>query len=190
MKLKVINTLIVGMAGIFVSATTLLAPPSLNRRFVQETKEDVEQALVNIPERVPSGPEVVTLRGRQITLGDIPSDFLRNKQIYNDIAEYQIQINKLIQAVWSRQNNAFSQNKIEDEIKDLLEILAIGGVRYNEVARFRLWADRVIAIREDLRESYNDYQIANPNNYYMSIRFRLETVMAEIENLLKTKLAR
>lgn len=190
MKRHTINTYLGSLAGIFLSASTLFAPPALNRRFVQETKEDLEQALVNIPERVPSGPEVVTLRGSQITLGDIPSDFARNKQIYNDIAEYQIQINKLIQAVWSRQNNAYAQNKIEDEIKDVLEILAIGGIRYNEVSRFRLWADRVIAIREDLRESYNDYQIANPNNYYMSIRFRLETIMAEIENLLKTKLAR
>lgn len=178
------------LAGIFIPASTLFAPPALNRRFVQETWEDVQQALVNLPEKIPTGPEVVTLRGRQITLGDIPNDFIRNKQIYNDIAEYQIQINRLIQAVWNRQNNAYYQNKIEDEIKDLLEILVIGGIRYNEVARFRLWADRVIAIREDLRESYNDYQIANPNNYYMSIRFRLETIMAEIENLLKTKLAR
>lgn len=181
---------LLGVAGMIISAATLFAPPALNRRFVRETWEDIEQALVNIPERVPMGPEVVTLRGKQITLGDIRSDFIKNRQIYNDIAEYQIQINRLIQAVWSRQNNAYSQNKIEDEIKELLEILAIGGVRYNEVSRFRLWANRVIEVREDLRESYNDYQIANPNNYYMSIRFRLETIMAEIENLLKTKLAR
>ncbi|GMU19787.1 MAG: hypothetical protein AMXMBFR12_09780 [Candidatus Babeliales bacterium] len=160
------------------------------RQFIQETAEDVEQALVNFHERVSVGPEIVTLRGRQITLSDMPTDIRRNRQIYNDIAELQIQINKTIQTVMDRQRNPILQNKVEVELKELLDLLAFAGVRYNQVSNFTLFRQRVIELRQDLRDSYNAYEIANPNNYYMGVRFKLETLMSEIENLLKTLLVR
>lgn len=160
------------------------------RQFIQETAEDVQEALVNFPERVPAGPEIITLRGKQITISDMPTDVRRNRQIYNDIAELQIQINRTIQAVLDRQRKPILQNKVEVELKELLDLLAIAGVRYNQVANFTLFRQQVIELRQDLRDSYNAYEIANPNNYYMTVRFKLETLMSEAENLLKTLLVR
>jgi hypothetical protein len=160
------------------------------RQYIQETAEDVKEALVNFPERVPAGPQVATLRGRQITISDMPVDKSRNRQIYNDIAELQIQINRAIQVALARQKRPILQNKVEVELKELLELLVIAGIRYNQVANFKLFRDQVVEIRQDLRDSYNAYEIANPNNYYMGIRFRLETLSSEIENLLKTLLIR
>lgn len=160
------------------------------RQFIQETTEDIQQALVNFPERVPSGPEIATLRGRQITLSDMPNSQNRNRQIYNDIAELQIQINRTIAVALARQKRPILQNKLEVELNELMELLAIAGVRYTQVANFTLFRQAVVAIRQDLRDSYNAYEIANPNNYYMGIRFRLEKLMSEVENLLKTLLIR
>jgi hypothetical protein len=160
------------------------------RQFIQETTEDIQQALVNFPERVPSGPEIATLRGRQITLSDMPNSQNRNRQIYNDIAELQIQINRIIAIALARQKRPILQNKLEVELTELMELLAIAGVRYTQVANFTLFRQAVVAIRQDLRDSYNAYEIANPNNYYMGVRFRLEKLMSEIENLLKTLLIR
>lgn len=189
-------------ACILLQAQPLFAPDVFNRQFaptgtirpvrqfIQETDEDVKEALVNLPERVPSGPEIATLRGRQITIGNMPNDFRRNRQIYNDIAELQIQINRAIQVALARQKRPILQNKVEVELKELLELLTIAGIRYNQVANFALFRQKIVDIRQDLRESYNAYEIANPNNYYMGIRFRLETLSSEIENLLKTLLVR
>lgn len=186
----------------FLQVTTLFAPDVVQRQFfipdtvrpvrqyIQETAEDIQEALVNFPERVPQGPEIITLRGKQITLSDLPTDVRRNRQIYNDIAELQIQINNTIKAVMDRQRRPILQNKVEVELKELLELLAIAGVRYNQVANFTLFRQRVIELRQDLRDSYNAYEIANPNNYYMGVRFKLETLMSEAENLLKTLLVR
>lgn len=198
--MKKLRIQIVTTACILLQAVTVYAPDVLQRRyfgnfgeprqFIQETDEDIKEALVNIPERVPSGPEIATLRGRQITISDMPTDNRRNRQIYNDIAELQIQINRTIQVVMARQRKPILQNQVEIELKELLELLGIAGIRYNQVANFTLFRQRVIAIRQDLRDSYNAYEIANPNNYYMTVRFQLETLMAEIENLLKTLLLR
>lgn len=196
------STKLLAIACTLLQAISLYAPDILVRRFtpagtlnqsrqfIQETTEDIQQALANFPERVPSGPEIVTLRGRQITLSDMPVDIRRNRQIYNDIAELQIQINRTIQVIMARQKRPVLQNQIEVELQELLDLLAIAGIRYNQVANFTLFRQRVIALRQDLRDSYYTYDIANPNNYYMGVRFKLETLSAEIESLLKTLLAR
>lgn len=201
-KMKNLRKKIVVLIACILQAIPLFAIDILERRFtsmnqndptrqfIQDTKEDIQEALVNFPERVPSGPEVATLRGRQITLSDMPNTKLRNRQIYNDIAELQIQINRIIAVALARQKQPVLQNKLEIELNELMELLAIAGVRYTQVANFTLFRQSVVAIRQDLRDSYNAYEIANPNNYYMSIRFRLEKLMSEIENLLKTLLIR
>lgn len=194
--------LVVIIAFILIQASPLFAVDVLDRRFVpagrtlpvrqfiQETAEDVQEALVNFPERVPAGPEIATLRGRQLTISDMPMDKRRNRQIYNDIAELQIQINRAIQVALARQKRPLLQNKVEVELKELLELLTVAGIRYNQVANFALFRNKVVDIRQDLRDSYNAYEIANPNNYYMGVRFKLETLSSEIENLLKTLLVR
>lgn len=199
---KRIAILIGALACILLQATPLFALDTLQRQsalpgytpsgrqFIQETAEDVREALSNFPERVPAGPEIATLRGRQITISSMPMDKRRNTQIYNDIAELQIQINRTIQVMLARQKRPVLQNKLEVELKELLDLLTIAGIRYNQVANFKLFQDKVRELRQDLRDSYNAYEIANPNNYYMTIRFQLETLMAEVENLLKTFLIR
>ncbi len=160
------------------------------------------------------GPEVITLRGRQITLSDLPNDKARNQQIYNDIAEYQMAVNQIIQTVMASQSNPFIrntvgelqefseapialkrqtnteyQNSLDIQFKDLIELLTFGGLRYSLADNFRLLIQEARALREDLRQSYREYEIANPNNYYMTIRARLKTLMSEITNLLNNKLA-
>lgn len=162
--------------------------PVTTTQYITESKEDIDEALVNFPERVPTGPEVYTLRGRQISPGSLPRDFRINKQIYNDIAELQIQINLLIQTVLSLAYQPAGLTKAQLEMRDLLEMFGNAGIRYNMVREFEIFRDRLIDIRQDL-EAPNKYdKIANPYNYYLTIRFQLETIMSEIENALKLKL--
>ena len=159
--------------------------PVTTTQYITETKEDIEELLVNFPERVPSGPEIYTLRGRQISPGSLPRDFRINKQIYNDIAELQIQINSLIQTVLSLAYQPERLSKAQLEIRDLLEMFANAGIRYNMKREFDIKQERLIDIRNDLEKPNTYDKIANPYNFYLTIRFQLETIMAEIENALK-----
>ena len=75
------------------------ADRAVSTSFIRETPEDIQEALVNFPERVPKGPENTYSHGAQLTPGALRSDLKINQQIFNDIAQFQITMQQLMQIV-------------------------------------------------------------------------------------------
>lgn len=149
--------------------------------FVTETKEDLEVAAVNYPERVPRGPEVVTLLGSQIVPGAVPQDFRINQQIYNDVAELNGHFNNLMQMILNIGIQPTMLLNVQRGMDQLVQMVSNAGIRYNMASDFETIRKQLMAIMSEIR--------AAPINYnFMLFKARLEVLMAEIENAIKTKL--
>jgi len=163
---------------LILCAGTMLASQT---PFVTETKEDLEVAAVNYSERVPRGPEVRTLLGNQITPGTIPQDFRINQQIYNDSAELNGHFNNLMQMVLNIGIQPTILFNVERGMNQLVQMITNAGIRYNMPSDFETIRDQLMRIMSEIR--------AAPLNYnFMLFKARLEVLMAEIENAIKTKL--
>jgi hypothetical protein len=164
--------LVLLLAGSYISAQT---------PFVTETKEDLEVAAANYPERVPRGPEVRTILGNQITPGTVPQDFRINQQIFNDIAELNGNFNNLMQMILNIGIQPTMLLNVQRGMDQLVQMVSNAGIRYNMSSDFETIRKQLLAIMAEIR--------AAPLNYnFMLFKARLEVLMAEIENAIKTKL--
>ena len=113
-------------------------PQPVSTSYIRETPEDVKEALVNFPERVPVGPEVRTLYGRQLVPGDVRSDLRINQIIYDDIAQVQIRMQKLIQLVLDLGVMPSLLDSVKITMANLLKSLDEIAKRYNLVTEFAI----------------------------------------------------
>lgn len=163
--------------------TIMVISEPVSTSFIRETPEDIKEALVNFPERVPSGPEVQTLYGTQLTLGDIRNDRAINRFIFNDLAQFQVIFQRLVQMVLNLGINPTLLPLVTDTIDEINIMLTHAGIRYNLVAQFALKRDELAQLRIDILQS-------SRSTDFMLFRPRLETMLAEIENILKTMFVR
>ena len=166
---------------ILVFLMLIVALASAQSPFVTETPQDLEIAAVNYPERVSRGPEIRTLLGNQITPGTLPEDFRRNQQIYNDIAELNGHMNNLMQMVLNLGIQPTTIDNVQIAMNQLIQMITNAGIRYNFSSDFEI-------ISNQLRGIMNELRAAPTNSYFMLFKARLEVIMAELENALKTKL--
>lgn len=149
--------------------------------FVTETRQDLEIAIDNFPERVKTGPEIRTILGYQITPGTLPRDFRINQQIYNDIAELNGQMNNLMQMILNIPVQPTIIDSVELNMNKFIQLLTNAGIRYNMAADFNTLRNQLVSIMTEIR--------GTPiTAYFMLFKARLEVIMAEIENALRTKL--
>ena len=157
--------------------------PSVATSYIRETREDIQEALINFPERVPSGPEVRTNAGAQLTLGSVPRDFRINQEIYNDILILQSKMQKIVQLTLNLGIKPALLDEAKSSMNAFLTLLEKMGIRYGMRADFTL-------IQNELRQILQDISNAPQEADFMLFRPRLETVIAEIENALRTKFVR
>lgn len=149
--------------------------------FVTETRQDLDVAITNYPERVKLGPEVGTILGNQITPGSLPQDFRINQQIYNDIAEINGQMSNLMQMILNIPLQPTMIDNVEIGMDKFIQLLTNAGITYNQEDSFGTLKNQLLRIMGEIRGAPRTY-------YFMLFKARLEVIMAEIENALKTKL--
>lgn len=155
----------------------------LSTTYIRETPEDVKEALVNFPERVPGGPQVRTLYGKQLVLGDVRSDLRINQIIYDDIATVQIIMQRLIQLIINLGTDPSLLDSVKRTMAHLFVQLDEMGKRYGLRTEFAIKKNELTQLLTEVIQS-------SRSTDYMLFRFRLETTLAEIENILKTKFVR
>lgn len=151
--------------------------------FATETDEDIKEALVNLPERVPYGPEVATLAGEQISLGSIKQDFAINQEIYDDILNIQRAMINLMEMILDVGIKPIKLTEIEFGFNAVITMLVNAGIRYNLSTNFAIQINQ-------LRDILTAIKNAPPSSDFMLLKVQLETILAEIENILSTKLVR
>lgn len=149
---------------------------------VIETREDLEIAATNFPERVPKGTEIKTLLGNQIIPGSLPQDFRKNQQIFNDIAELNAHINSIMRMIADLSVKPKLIADVQKAMDQLKQMVSNAGIRYNFSPSFSIRNKEISEIMEDLRAS------PPPATSFMLFKARLEVIMAVLENALKTKL--
>lgn len=153
--------------------------------FVQETRQDLDIAITNYPERVKAGPEIATVFGNQITPGTLPRDFRINQQIYDDIATVSQHIITIMRMVYDLPAQPTLMSNIEIAINKLLQLLIDLGIRYNISSNLDSIRTELVEIREQL----NATPVYSRVNTILMVPYnRLDVIKAEIINLLKTKL--
>ena len=165
--------------------------------FITETPEDIEEAYLNYPERVPRGPEVRTIAGLQISPGALPGDFAKNRQIYNDIQIIQNNMLELMQMIINIQDNPNMLQEARAKLPVILQIITNLGILYDLTPEFNVLKDQLKAYLGQVytsmenmlkaRRARNPDESAQVINFWV-YRFNLEQYMAEITNKLRTKL--
>lgn len=176
---KSITTLIIAILSIGWASIDAQSP------FVTETRQDLEIAIDNFPEKVKAGPEVGTLQGNQISPGTLPQDFRVNQQIYNDIATFSEYILKIMRMVYDLPAQPLIFENIDIAINQLLAMLVNLGIRYNISSNLDSIRTELVEIREQLRKTPLESRV---NTILMVPYNRLDVIKSEIENLLRTKL--
>lgn len=170
------------MRSILVALAMLWAPLlGAQTNFVNETIQDLEIAIDNYPERVKVGPEVTTVLGNQITPGTLPQEFLRNQQIYDDIAITAGHIINLMRMIMNLPSQPTTLPNMQLAMDVLLQHLTDLGIRYNI-------SSNLSSIRTELQEMMADIRQAPYSRHLIVYYARLETIKGIIDNLLKTKL--
>jgi len=177
---KISITLLV--AGCFTLATFAFSQIT-QTPFANETDEDIKEALVNLPERVPYGPEVATLAGQQISLGSLKQDFAINQEIYDDILNIQRAMINLMEMILNTGIKPSSLTDIEIGFSTVFTLLTNAGIRYNLSNNFAIQVSQ-------LRNILNNIRNAPQSSDFMLLKVQLEVILAEIENILTTKLVR
>lgn len=176
------------VAGYIGSATYLLMAVTTTQ-YIHETIEDINEAIVNIPERVPAGPEVRTLAGEQLTTGAVPKDFAINREIYNDTLKIQEMMIELMRLVLLLEAKPFLLEKVKKQMGAIIYLVAFLGVRYNFIQQFSILIKQLQEIMAEIEQSPPQiFVIEHPDYGYMLFKARLEVILAEIENKLRTKL--
>ena len=152
-------------------------------QFIKETISDIREALVNTPEKVPSGPDVKTRAGQQLTPGSTPKDFAKNKEIYNDISTIQTSMNELMQLVLNVGLDTKALEQVQSYMAKIVELVSKLAIRYDLRADFEINIKQLQGIAVEIAN-------APKSADFMLFKTRLETTLAEIQNKLYTKLER
>lgn len=153
--------------------------------FVTETRQDLDIAITNYPEKVKTGTEIRTIQGNQVTSGALPRDFRVNQQIYDDIAVVSGHIINIMRMVFDLPKQPTLIDNIQLAINKLLQVLTDLGIRYNITSNLDSLKTELAQIRDQLRSiPLNN----NLNTNVMVPYNRLDVIKSEIENLLRTKL--
>lgn len=162
---------------------TTFAIFALSTQFVKETPQDIEEAIANIPERVPTGNEVFTKAGQQLSPGSVPQDFRINKEIYNDLATIQAAMTELMQLVLNIGIKPTTLPDVQTKMKQVISLIARAGIRYNHETDF---SETIKQLRQIMAEIESAPRTAD----FMLFKVRLEVILAEVENTLLLKLAK
>lgn len=148
--------------------------------YVQETPEDIQEAIINIKERVPSETTIRTLSGLQQTTATLTKDVLINQQIYNDIKEITDVMLELEQIVLNMGIKPQSFEALQIRMNELISMLKKAGLRYNVSLDTTL---------KQLNEWMAEVAAAPRTANFGIFKATLEKILSEIVNLLEqTKL--
>jgi hypothetical protein len=151
--------------------------------FVTETRQDLDIAIANFPEKVKPGNEISTVLGNQITPGSLPQDFRRNQQIYDDIAEVSRHIIAIKRMIFDLANQPTLIDNLNLAINQFRQYLTTLGIRYN-ISTATIQSE-LAEIRDQLPTNALNYQL---NTNLMVPYNRMDIIDYEIENLLRTKI--
>ena len=170
------------MASLFPLAIHCVNVPA-SVSYIQETPQDIQEALINIKEQVPSGTTIRTLAGLQQTTGSTEKDARINQQIYNDVHEFEtvmLELQRIVLNMGIKPQSSFTQLQIT--MKELISMLRNAGTRYNSRPNFDL-------IINQLNEWMAEVAAAPRTTNFEVFKATLEVRLAEIVNLLlQTKL--
>ncbi len=179
------------MAGFVLAITILVSSaqfrqpysvhPYQQSQYIQESREDLQEALVNTPERLPHGLEIRTQAGLQVTIGDVKQDLAVNRQIYNDLHQLQASFNAVMQKVLNIGINPADRDITIIGLDKTIQFLRALGVRYNEVENFNIIIDQ-------LKEMMQQIKDAPLSADFMLFKARLEQFLFQIEQVLYSKL--
>ena len=150
-------------------------------QFIKETISDIKEAIVNTPEKVPSGPNVTTRAGQQLTSGATPKDFAKNQEIYNDISTIQTTMNELMQLVLNVGIDPKALEQVHSQMAKVVELVSKLAIRYELRSDFEISIKQLQGIAVEITN-------APKSADFMLFKTRLETILAEIQNKLYTKL--
>lgn len=153
-------------------------PPT---QFIKETRSDIQEAIVNIPERVPSGPEVLTRAGQQLTPGKVKKDFVINQEIYNDLDQLTDIANRLMKNVVALSSDYSLKETVLLQLTTLSQLISGLGIRYNFTSQFDSALKEITTIQQEIK-------VTPKAADFMLFKVRLEIILAQIENAIRTKL--
>jgi hypothetical protein len=179
MNLK--NVMIIVVVASYFTLATLSFGQLTQTPFATETDEDIKEALVNLPERVPFGHEVATKAGEQISPGSDKSDYQLNQETYNDIYDLQRVLLSLMQMVLDAGIKPEILPRIEAGFGTAITLLTNIGVRYNLSSNFLIQVNQLRAIGNTIKNAPRSAD-------FMLLKVQLEVMLAEIQNILATKL--
>lgn len=171
-----------GIAIVFIFGWAFISSAQ-STPFVTETRQDLDIAIANYPERVKTGPEISTIQGNQISPGTLPRDFRINQQIYDDIAVVTGHVTAIMRMVFDLPSKPTLYDNIQVAMNQFLQLLTDLAVRYNlDLSSIRT---ELTEIRDELK---NLPVYSRVNTILMVPYNRLDVIRAEIVNLLRTKL--
>lgn len=176
---KMLKKLIISMASTLSLAIYSLNVPA-TVSYVQETPEDIQEALINIKERVPSQTTIRTLSGLQQSQATTEKSARIDQQIYNDIKEITDVAIELEQTVLNMGIKPQSFAPLQVRMNEFISMLTRAGVRYN------ITLDTTI---KELNEWMAEVAAAPRTANFGIFKATLEKILSEIVNLLEqTKL--
>lgn len=122
--------LVLCVAGVFPLATFAVNVPA-SVSYIEETPQNIQEALINIKERVPSGTTIRTLSGLQQSRATTTKDALEDQQIYNDIKEITDVMLTLEQLVLDMGIQPQSFTQLQIRMNEFIGMLRQAGIRYN-----------------------------------------------------------
>ena len=167
-------------ALLIIFHSTFIAQP-ITTQFIQETKEDIREAQVNIPERVPVGPDVFTRAGEQLSPGTTHQDLAINQEIYNDLSLLQGLMSVLMRFVLNVGIAPTNLAQAELQMRELITFIRKIAIRYRFENDFFNKIKQLTGIMIEIKN-------APKNADYMLFKARLEVILSEIENALYTRL--
>ncbi len=176
---NMLKKLIICMASVVSLAIYSLNVPA-TVSYIQETPEDIQEALINIKERVPSETTIRTLSGLQQSQATTAKSARINQQIYNDIKEITDVALELEQTVLNLGVKPQSFGPLQVRMKEFISMLKRAGIRYN------VSLDTTI---NQLNEWMAEVSAAPRTANFGIFKATLEKILSEIVNLLEqTKL--
>lgn len=175
------KNLVLCMASLFPLAIHAVNIPA-SISYVQETPQDIQEALINIKERVPSETTIRTLAGLQQSRATTTKDALVDQQIDNDIHEIEDVVLEAEQIVLNMGVNPHAFNRLAVTMNELMSMLRKAGERYNLASDFDITIQHLNAWMTEVA--------AAPRTANFSIyKATLEKLLSEIVNILQqTKL--
>lgn len=172
--------ILIGMASIFPLAIySVNVPDSVS--YIQETPQDIQEAIINLKDRVPSQTTLRTLAGLQQDAATTTTGARNNQQIYNDIHELEAVMLELQEQVLNVGIRPQSITQLRITLNEFISMLHKAGIRYNLPSNFQITINQ-------LNEWMGEVAAAPRTANFEIFKATLEVRLAEIVNLLLTKL--